>query len=269
MYMKLCRRAEPGLIVFVLDDSGSMADCLEGTTDPKGLYAERIIGIILMELLKRSTEMKGDTPEIKSRYYLYVIVYGSHPQIWGSGEMDIQSIVEAYAKAGNSFDLGGKLGGTDSAAAFQMAYQYLKEAVVSERFRSSFPPMVFHLTDGMSSTDATPYAEKIQQLSTDDGNVLIVNAYIGTETDLPYKGPEDFPGYVNLSDVGSNEDNIKMFNMSSEMPPSIRQNLIDQGTFPNIRERAHLFFDVRTKDMLKHAIQVIGSINSQKDRIGR
>lgn len=265
-YEKKVSRVQPALIVIILDDSGSMEDPLPGTTDAKYLWVERLTGVIFKELLARSTELKGDTAQIKSRYFVYVITYGSNPEVWGAGEMDIKAAVEKYANDGNSLALGGKLGGTDAAAAFQKAYEYLKEAVTDQRFRKSFPPMVFHLTDGMSATDASPIAEQIKQLSTEDGNVLVVNAYIGTQTSLSYKGTEDFPGYVDLSDVGSDEDNVRLFNMSSEVPMCVRQNLIDDGIFPNVKEGARLFFDVRTKDMLKHTIQVVGSMGSRADR---
>lgn len=270
MYNKRCSRAEPGLIVFVLDDSESMADPLEQTTDSKWKYVERFIGVILKELMNRSTELKGDAVQIKPRYYVYAIVYGSHPQVWGPGEMDIKVVVEKYAHDGESFGLGGHLGGTCTIIALQKAYEFLKEAMADPRFQSSFPPMLLHITDGMSDADPTPVAEMIKQLSNNDGNVLFANAYIGTETALSYKGPDDFPGYVGLSDVGpNNEDNVRLFNMSSEMPDCIRQNLIDDGIFPNLREGSRLFFDVRTKEMLKHAIQIVGSLGSRADRTGR
>lgn len=268
-YEKKISRAEPELILNIFDDSGSKADNLPGTSDPKYKWVERLSGVNLKELLSRSTELRGDTAQIKPRYFICTIIYGSHPQVWGSGEMDIKAVVEKYANDGNSFGLGGLLGGTDAAEAFQKAYEYLKEAITQERFKNSFPPMVFHLTDGMSETDATPIAEQIKQLTTADGNVLLVNAYIGTQTSLSYKGPEDFPGYVNVSEAGPDKDNIRLFNMSSEAPASICQNLIDDGIFPNIREGSRLFFDVRTKEMLKHTIQVVGSLGSRANRTER
>lgn len=265
-YEKKVSRTEPALIVMALDDSGSMEDPLPGTTDPKYEWVERLTGVIFKELLARSTELKGDSAQIKPRYFVYVIVYGSSPQVWGAGEMDIKAAVEKYAGDGNSLNLGGDRGGTDAAAAFQKVYEYLKEAVRDQRFRKSFPPMLFHLTDGMSATDASPIAEQMKQLSTEDGSALIVNSYIGTETNLSYKGPDDFSGYVDVSDVGADEDNVRLFNMSSRVPDCVRQNLVDDGIFPNIREKARLFFDVRTKEMLKHSIQVVGSLGSRADR---
>jgi hypothetical protein len=147
-----------------------------------------------------------------------------------------------------------------------MALDFLGRAVKDPRFTESFPPLVFHITDGMSHTDALPAAEKIKQLAIADGNLVLVNAYIGTQTDLNYKGPADLPGYVTEAEVGAQEDNLNMFRMSSEVPETIRQNLIDDGIFPNLREGARLFFDVRTKETLKHAIQTVSSIGSRVDR---
>ena len=186
--------------------------------------------------------------------------YGSRPQRWGSPGMDIETAVVKYTQEGNSFGLGGNLGGTDNAAAFQMALEDLRQAVGDPKFKDSFPSMLFHLTDGESQTDARPLAEQIKQLATSDGNVLIVNAYIGTMTSLNYQGPEDFPGYLEASEAGPSPDYLRLFEMSSVVPEAIRQNLVNDGIFPKFRPGARLFFDVRTKEMLKHVIQVVASI---------
>ena len=269
MYEKKVSRAEPGLIAFVLDDSASMDDALMGTSDSMYEWVERYGGIILQELLARSTEVRADSVVIKSRYHTHVIAYGSRLQLWGDTAMDIEATVERYTAAGNSLGLGGNLGGTDAEAALVMARDFLREAVTDDRFRRSFPPMVFHLTDGMSATDATSVVEEIQQLATADGNVLVVNAFIGTDTSLNYQGPADFPGYLTADEAGPSDDNIRLFTMSSEAPPCIHQNLVDDGVFPSLRPGARLFFDVRTKEMLKHVIQVVGSIGSHADRQAR
>jgi len=265
-YDKRISRAAPGLVVSALDDSGSMAGPLPGTSDAKYEWVERDHGHIFKELLARSTEQRGDSVVIKPRYYVYLIRYGSMPEAWAPEELDIEAAVTKYAAAGNSLGLGGHLGGTDAEAALRLAREFLKKAVACERYRNSFPPLVFHLTDGMSQSDATQVAEDIMALTTADGNVLMVNGYIGTQTSLSYTGPEDFPGYVTEKEAGPSEDNLRLFRMSSLMPECIRQNLVDDGIFPAIREGARLFFDVRTKEMLKHTIQVVGSMGSRADR---
>jgi len=262
-YQKKVERAHPSLILMLLDDSGSMSSSLAGTTDARCDWVERYSGIILKELLARSTEVSGESHKVKARYYLDVIKYGSTVEPWSDEELDIGEAVNRFAAANGKFGLGGHLAGTDAAAAFQAALPRLQNALAKDLFKDSFPPIVFHLTDGESASDAEPVAQQIMNLSSSDGNVLIVNGYIGTSTALSYKDNNDFPGYLTEQEVGTNPDNLRLFRMSSIMPDSMRQNLIGDGVFPVIRENARLFFDVRTKEMLKHVIQVVGSGGSR------
>lgn len=266
MYEQKISRTKPGWIGVILDDSGSMSDTLPQTSDPKYLWVERDFGHILQELLARSTEMRGNEAVVKPRYYISAVKYGSRPELWGYPEMDIETAVRQFVDGGNSLGLGGHLGGTDAEAAFAEMLVHLKNALAGERFRDSFPPMIFHLSDGESATDATPLAQEVMQQATADGQTLVVNAYIGTRTHLVYNGPEDFVGYVDVSEVGPSEDNIRLFEMSSEVPGSIEANLKADGIFPQLRPGSLMFFDVRTRDMLKHVIQVIGSMDSRMAR---
>jgi hypothetical protein len=261
-YEKKVSRKSPGLIMLLLDDSPSMQDFMPGTSDPKFVWTQRYSGVILRELLSRSVDAVGKDAVVKPRYFLSVLPYGGQVQPWGDEIMDIGSVVEKYTKDGNSLGLGGKINATDSANAFNAGRAVLEKAIVDPRFKDSFSPILFHLTDGQSQTDASAVAEQIKQLATADGNVLVVNAYIGTETSLAYNGPEDFPGYVQPSEAGPLEDNVRMFNMSSEVPETIRGFLVQEGIFPALREHSRLFFDVRTREMLKHCIQVVSSINA-------
>jgi hypothetical protein len=261
-YERKVERAHPTLIQMIMDDSGSMAGVLYGSGDARFKWVERYGGQILTELLYRSTEMSGGNPVVRPRYYLDIVKYGTVVQPWSSEELDIGEAAQKF-DATHTFGLGGNLEGTDTAQAFQEAYDRLQVMINKERYRDSFPPMVFHLTDGESQTNAEPIAQKFAGLATSDGNVLVVNAYIGTQTDLDYKDSFDFPGYVTEAEVGANEDNLRLFRMSSVVPETIRQNLINDGIFPALRQGARLFFDVRTKEMLKHVMQVVSSGGSR------
>ncbi|MFC1764993.1 vWA domain-containing protein [Planctomycetota bacterium] len=265
-YEKLVSQQFPGWIIFILDDSGSMTDALPGTSDPRYQWVERYIGIILDQLLERSSELRGNDVVIKPRYFVDVIKYGGNVQRWGQQTMDIEETIKQFTNAGNTIELGGHLGGTDAKSAFEQAQRLISKGITNERFRNSFPPMVFHLTDGESWTDASPIADQIKQLSTSDGNVLVVNGYIGTQTSLKYQGPDDFPGYLDETEAGPGDDNIRLFQMSSKIPSCIEEYLKTQDIFPQLRSNVRLFFDVRTKEMLKHVIQVIGSLGSKMAR---
>ncbi len=257
-YEKTVSRAEPGLIVFILDDSISMSDALPGTSDAKYVWVERYIKAILKELLARCTTVRGDVTVVKPRYFVYFVIYGDEPSItWNPPQSDIQSVLTKYASNQYSLGLGGNLSGTNARAGFEMAFGFLQKAVA--QYQTSFPPIIFHLTDGESQTDAEPIAQQIGRLNTCDGNMLVVNAFLGASTQLRYSDPNDFPGYVSESEAGPSDYARRLFRMSSVMPSTIQSNLVADGIFPNIRECSRLFFDVRTKDMLKHVIQVVGS----------
>lgn len=266
MYEKKVSVAQPTAILCLLDDSGSMADALFGTSDPKFKWNERYFGLSLKELLNRCMGTRNGAPIIKRRYYLGVTIYGSQPRPWGPEIMAIDEAVDAFGKAGNSLGLGGKQSGTDAKAAFEMTYDTAERLVADERFKNSFPLLALHLTDGESQTDARSVAQKLMQLSTADGPVLVANAYIGTQTNLNYHGPDDFPGYVTLDETGPNPDCNGLFEMSSEIPPSVYENLKADGIFPQLRPGARMFFDVRTKEMLCHVFQIVGSQGSRADR---
>jgi hypothetical protein len=262
-YERKVERAHPTLIQMILDDSGSMSSTMVGTSDTRYQWVERYAGTILTELLARSTDVSGANPTVRPRYYLDVIKYGSTVEPWSSEELDIGEAATKFDAAKGTFGLGGNLQGTDTALAFQTAYDRLQVMINKERYRNSFPPMIFHLTDGESHTDAEAIARQASALATTDGNVLVCNAYIGAQTDLEYTDHRDFPGYVTEAEVGSNGDNLRLFRMSSVVPETIRQNLISDGIFPALRQDARLFFDVRTKEMLKHVLQVVSSGGSR------
>jgi hypothetical protein len=265
-YEQKISQANPGLLGLILDDSGSMADNLPGTTDPKFKWVEWYFGLILHELLARCSELKGNDAIIKPRYYLTVLTYGSHPVLWGSPEMNIQEAVERFSKSGNSLGLGGHLSGTDTEAAFAEMLDHLKKSLAGERFKNAFPPLVFHLSDGESATNAAPVAEEMKRQSTADGGLLVSNAFVGTRTKLAYTGPSDFPGYLAVEEAGPNEYNIRLFEMSSQAPAALEVNLKAEGIFPMFRSGSRLFFDVRGKEMLKNVIQVVGSVPASMAR---
>jgi len=75
----------------------------------------------------------------------------------------------------------------------QKAQDILAKAVADPKFANSFPPMLFHLTDRHVPERPSAVVNRIRQLSTPDVKSLTVNAYIGTQTNLSYSGPEDFP----------------------------------------------------------------------------
>src|SRR4051794_23318080 len=124
-YERKVERAHPTLIQLLLDDSGSMSGTMTGTSDARYDWVERYAGTILTELLARSTEMAGATPVVRPRYYLDVIKYGTTVEPWSGDELDIGEAATKFDSAKGKFGLGGDLEGTDTAQAFQQAYDRL------------------------------------------------------------------------------------------------------------------------------------------------
>jgi hypothetical protein len=89
---------------------------------------------------------------------------------------------------------------------------------------SSFPPIVFNVTDGLASdvTDVTEIvntSEKIRLISTNDGSVLFFNCLIS-------KNNENLIDFPLLSDKGlfeNNEYEMALFESSSMIPKNLRK----------------------------------------------
>jgi len=157
-YQKLVQRAQPALIQMILDDSASMKIEMPGTSKTRYELVEQHAGVLLTELIARSTHFEANGPVVRPRYFLDVIKYGSRVEHWSASELDIDAASRQFDAENGSFGLGGKLEGTDAAKAFQSAYDRLQVMLNHSRYKDSFPPMVFHLTDGESQSDASELA---------------------------------------------------------------------------------------------------------------
>lgn len=265
-YVRRVSVASPGLIVLLVDDSFSMRlPMVDGTQElAKSELVERSIRSMIRVFMERChTQSSSGETLFHARYYVDLITYGSEPHPFTSEPVPVAVLDnklrlengDAYARGG--VGLLGQQRGTDTALAFSCALERISRALEGQ-FANSFPPMLFHLTDAQSETDAEAAATKIQQLRTVDGAVLVVNALIETPTQLKYSGHEDFPGYAIESEAGDRNAQ-RLFRMSSQMPFSLNTYL-RIGPFPQIRQTARLFFDVNSAEMLGHVIQVTGSI---------
>ncbi|MCC8087674.1 MAG: hypothetical protein LIO79_00130 [Rikenellaceae bacterium] len=70
---------------------------------------------------------------------------------------------------------------------FLYTYDLLKQWLVNHKNKHCFPPIVINITDG-EATDAEPHdliniTDKIKSLCTKDGNILIFNLYLSSDTE--------------------------------------------------------------------------------------
>lgn len=124
-------------------------------------------------------------------------------------------------------------GKTPMCEALKSARSILEDWIAAHR--SSFPPLVFNITDG-EATDGDPRdpADALRNLATDDGNVLLFNVHISASTDSPVLYPA-------TSDVLADEFAAQLFEMSSELPPTFQHKFQNEGFPVEDRSRAFVF----------------------------
>ena len=224
--------ATPGLLLILLDQSGSMTDRYEdGLT--KSEFACRAVNRIINTLIQRNFD--GESP--KNRAFVSVIGYDSYVHELCSGylrELDAKPVRVDEVMRRQSDGAGGlveipykmpvwvepitKDGCTNMKGALEMA-----KAVV-EKWMADKPghpaPVVINISDGAPYYDyktvdscmdeTTRVAGDLMDLRCEDGNVLLLNALIrkaGANIVFPSEVAE-----------GSSDEARFIFNISSEVP---------------------------------------------------
>jgi hypothetical protein len=94
--------------------------------------------------------------------------------------------------------------------ALQYAERILKNWVAQHP--SSYPPTVINITDGEADDDPMPGADAIRQLSTADGNVVLLNCHLSSR-------PVASIQYPDKPDTLPDDYARTLFAMSSVLPP--------------------------------------------------
>jgi len=235
-------RNNPSAFLFLIDMSGSM-------TDPYGNGKRKADGVadainkLLTNLSIKCTKSEG----VRDYYDVGVISYGKQVQPALVGELAGQTLASISAVANHPARIeertkkeedgaGGiaeikvkfpvwfdakAAGSTPMCEAFKMAHGTLEKWVQAHPY--SFPPIVINITDG-ESTDGDPTADaaNLRGLTTQDGATLLFNCHIsGTAGDsiLFADAEEGLPDqFAKL-----------LFNMSSVLPPAIRESAQREG----------------------------------------
>jgi hypothetical protein len=105
-------------------------------------------------------------------------------------------------------------------------YHLVNEWCFKHENHNSFPPIIFHITDG-SATDGKPVdlisiANSIKQTQTADGNTLLVNVHIGSGHEYCQRGVL-FPGAID--ELHTSEQMATLFAMSSDVPDALLHQL--------------------------------------------
>lgn len=248
-------RANPSMFLFLLDQSGSMADPFGGGGGKKDQKVADAINNLLFNLTIKCAKSEG----VRDYYNVGVIGYGEKvgPALGGalagkelipiSQVADAPERVEERTKkvedgAGGLVEQKVRFpiwfspiskGGTPMNEALKVA-QRIVEGWLAEH-PDCFPPIVINITDG-ESTDGVPLkaAESLRDLKSSDGNVLLFNVHLSSKGGASF----EFPGSeAELPDQYAKQ----LFNMSSLLPDHIRSAAQQEGLQVGEQSRGFVF----------------------------
>lgn len=198
-------RNNPTLFVFLIDQSGSMAEGIPNSEQPERRRADALSVIInksLQNLVLRCAKEEG----VRDYFSVCVIGYGSKVGPAFSGPLtgretvpisdvgNMPARVEQKVKktddgAGGILEQTIRLpiwfdpvadGGTPMCSAFAQVQNVVQRWLAQHP--DCFPPVVIHITDGESTDgDPTTLMQSLTALSSSDGSVLLFNIHISSD----------------------------------------------------------------------------------------
>lgn len=224
--------ATPGLLIILLDQSGSMTNKYDDNMT-KSEFASKAVNRVINTLIQRNFD--GESP--KNRAFISVIGYDNYVHELCSGylkDLDAKPIrIDEVMKkqsdgAGGLVEIPYKMpvwvepitkdGATNMKGAFEMAKAIIEKWMADKPGHPA--PVVINISDGAPYYDyktaegcmdeTTQVAKQLMELKCDDGNVLLFNALIkkaGANLVFPSEVQE-----------GSSDEARFIFNISSEVP---------------------------------------------------
>jgi len=242
-YSSEISRNNPTCFIFLLDQSGSMAETFGDGGIRKCDFVSDVVNRTIHDLVIRSTR----TEEIRNYYHISVIGYGTSVGSAFSGGLNgrthvpVAEIAEIPARLENRTkrvpDGAGGLveqqvrfpvwmdpvanGATPMCEAFKQTRDLLSQWLSQNP--NSFPPTVLHLTDGESTDgDCEGIAKEIMSLGTSDGNVLVFNCHVSSKHAAKIEYPAN-------NEVLPDEFARKLFTISSTLPTPFVRAAMDIG----------------------------------------
>lgn len=247
-YQALATAKSPALVIYLLDVSKSMNEPFDGTS--KISHVNESLNSVLSQMVERST--RGEL--ISKRYHVAMSAYSDTPNDLLGGIMTIDEIAKKGRLELTTLNL------TDTAAAFAWARDLLKTELPKRNGHDpTHPtPMVCHLTDGYyTGDDPEPIAQEILQMTTDDGNVLIENIYIGPNMTRETIGdPKAWPGIFDVNEL-SDPYAQKLFNISSPLPEPYADFINVEAGY-NLKPNCKMLIPGNNKELIELAFAMSG-----------
>lgn len=227
--------ATPGLLIILLDQSGSMQDSYEGTT--RTAFASLAVNKVIDNIIQKNFD--GDAP--KNRCFISVIGYDHNVKEVCSGwlkELDANPLRYETLKKKQPDGAGGIVevsvkqpvwvepvdtnGATNMLGALQLAKDLVSQWMADNQDGPA--PVIINISDGVPYYDGkdprvcmqetVALAKEIMSMSNNDGNVLIFNAQID-DSNKKIKFPSS-------RDEISQEEAQFLFDITSEVPDSYK-----------------------------------------------
>lgn len=192
--------ATPGLLIILMDQSGSMLSKYEGN-DTKTVFAARAVNRVIDTIIQKNFD--GESP--KNRCFISIIGYNHDVKELNSGylkDLDANPLRVETVKKKESDGAGGLVvvdypmpiwvepitqdGATNMKGAFEMAKAIIEKWMQDKPNNPA--PVIINISDGVPYYDGKDVADcmeetisiaqSIMNLSVADGNVLIFNALI-------------------------------------------------------------------------------------------
>ena len=200
MYEKQWSSATPGLLIILVDQSGSMLSPYEGT-DSKTVFATKAVNRVIDTIIQKNFDGEGP----KNRCFIAVIGYNHEVKKLCSGylkDLDATTLRVETIKKKESDGAGGiitvdypmpiwiepitKDGATNMKGAFEMAKAIIEQWIKDKPNNPA--PVIINISDGIPYYEGKDVDEcmaetinvvkDIENNSVSDGNVLIFNAMI-------------------------------------------------------------------------------------------
>jgi hypothetical protein len=248
-------RQNPTALLFVVDQSGSMSDKMTSERSKAQQVAD-VLNRSLFNLITRCTKSDGvrDYFEIGVIGYGHTGAYNGFDGVLGSSIMHPVSEIESSPirvedrkkkvddGAGGIIEMNTKFpvwfeakanGGTPMCEAMTKVAEEL--VIWCDSHPDSYPPTVLHITDG-ESTDGNPedIANQLKQISTNNGEVLILNLHVSSLGANPIEFPDSESA---LPDSYSK----LLFNMSSFLPKHLADFAKEKGFNISSESRGFMF----------------------------
>jgi len=243
-YSAVATSTTPVLIIYLLDISGSMSQAL-GDKRRVEIVSDALQEIAT-EMVARST--KGEL--VSPRYRLAIYAYESqvHDVLGGIRTIDqfVRDGVPEFSPRG----------GTNTAAAFLAAENLLQQELP---YMEAHPaPLICHMTDGeYQGDDPTPIVQRIMQMGTPDGNVLVENIFISDKIlRNPVADIFTWPGLVNEGEL-ANDYARTLMRMSSPIPDSYLGEMQEFGY--QLQSGAPMMFPAQNKELIRMAFTMSGA----------